>query len=95
MKQEGDDNDNNDGEWPHLAVMTLIDLMMQRKQDNKTCRTLGASNGAKIASKLYAEIDWHVDGSLVSKKWNNLKSRYKSWYQKFNGTNSSGTQGYQ
>ena len=74
--------------------MALIEIMSQRKIDNKTYRTLGASNWHKVAAKLQEAAGVQFSSKAVTKKWSNLKTRYKMWKNKFHGINSSGTAGY-
>lgn len=51
VKQE-EENANNPGEWPHQCVMSLIDIMQERKINRKTYKTLGSSTWKRIALQL-------------------------------------------
>jgi hypothetical protein len=71
--------------------MALIEIMVERKNDGKTYRTLGAANWRKVAGKVEKKAGFTVSHKATSKKWSNLKARYKTWNKKFHGVNSSGT----
>ena len=75
--------------------MALIEIMGDRKNDGKTYRTLGAAVWRKVAAKLEDRVEgFEVSHKNTSKKWSNLKARYKGWNKRFHGVNSSGTSGY-
>ena len=44
-----------------------------------------------MAAEVKSISKFNADEKMATKKWSNLKSRYKSWHQKFEGVNSSGT----
>ena len=57
----------------------LIDNMLNRKNEGKTFRTLGVHQWRKVAAEVERISKYKADEKMATKKWSNLKTRYKGW----------------